>query len=57
VGLAATTIPVTATPREARELGAAIDASFVAGFRSAMVTAAGLAAASALVAAVTIKRG
>ena len=57
VGLGAAMIPSTATPREASELNAAIDASFVAGFRSAMVTAAGLAAASALVAAVTIKRG
>jgi EmrB/QacA subfamily drug resistance transporter len=57
VGLAAATIPATATPQEARELNAAVDDSFVAGFRSAMVTAAGLAATSALVAAVTIKRG
>ena len=57
VGLAAATLPSAATQQEARELSAAIDASFVAGFRSAMVTAAGLAAASAVVAAVTIRRG
>jgi EmrB/QacA subfamily drug resistance transporter len=57
VGLAAATLPATATPSEARELNMAIEASLVAGFRAAMVTAAGLAAASALVAAVTIRRG
>ena len=57
VSLAAATLPATATPQEARELNTAIGASFVTGFRSAMLTAAGLAAASALVAAVTIRRG
>ena len=57
VSLAAATLPATATPEEARELNTAIDASFVAGFRFAMLTAAGLAAVSALVAAVTIGRG
>ena len=57
LNLAATSIPPAATPGEARMLRSAIDASFVAGFRAAMLTAAGLAAASALVAAVTIRRG
>jgi len=57
VSLAAATLPATATPQEARELNTAIGAAFVTGFRAAMLTAAGLAAASALVAAMTIKRG
>jgi hypothetical protein len=57
LNLAVTSIPPAATPGEAQMLRSAIDESFVAGFRAAMLTAAGLAAASALVAAVTIRRG
>jgi EmrB/QacA subfamily drug resistance transporter len=57
LNLAATRVPPAATAAEAQVLRSAIDASFVAGFRVAMLTAAGLAAASALVAVGTIRRG
>ncbi|HEY5618791.1 MAG TPA: hypothetical protein VIK60_12685 [Vicinamibacterales bacterium] len=57
VNLAATRPPASATPEEARELRTAINESFVAGFRLAMLTAAGLAVGSALVAAVAIRGG
>ncbi|MGH9254060.1 MAG: MFS transporter [Vicinamibacterales bacterium] len=57
VNLAATRPPASATPEEARELRTAINESFVAGFRWAMLTAAGLAVGSALVAALAIRGG
>ena len=53
--LAAARTPRSAAPGEARELRMAIDGSFVAAFRLTMLVAAGLAAGSALVAAVTIR--
>jgi len=53
--LAAARTPRSATPGEARELRMAIDGSFIAAFRLTMLVAAGLAAGSALVAAVTIR--
>ena len=55
--LAAARVPRSATPEEARRLRTAIDESFVAAFRLTMLIAAGLAAGSALVAAVTIRGG
>jgi predicted MFS family arabinose efflux permease len=57
LNLAATKVPPAATAEEAQVLRSAIDTAFVAGFRAAMLIAAGLAAASALVAAVTIRTG
>ncbi len=54
--LAAAEPPDQATDAEAREIETAVRAAFVAGFRAAMWSAAGLAAASALVAWRTIDR-
>ena len=54
IKLAAAEVPAAATPEEARVLQSALDASFIEGFRMAMWMAAGLAAGSAMVAALTI---
>lgn len=50
INLAGAEPPANATSQEARDLRKAIDESFVAGFRLAMLAGAGLALASALVA-------
>ncbi len=55
INLAAATVPAVATPGEARAVRRAIDEAFVAGFRLAMWIGAALAAASALVAWLTIR--
>jgi hypothetical protein len=52
--LAAAIPPPNATVQEAQALEAAIDDAFIAGFRLAMLSAAGLAVASAIVARFTI---
>jgi EmrB/QacA subfamily drug resistance transporter len=53
--LAAAAPPPNASPEEARQLEAAVRDAFLAGFRLAMLGAAGLAAASAVVAGITIE--
>jgi hypothetical protein len=53
--LAAAAVPAGVAPAEARALRQAVDQSFTAGFRLAMVVAAGLALAGAASSAVLIE--